>query len=119
MTQNKSVHFLFLAGGLLLFFLVNWTAEWIWGYFVRNPPDLEIDLLSLVISLVVGIALYKNEKVYGLAFDVTNELKKVTWPTRKETQAATVVVIITVIIAAMILGTFDMAWAWVTDKIYG
>ncbi len=47
------------------------------------------------------------------------ELKKVTWPTRKETQAATIVVIVTVIIAAMILGAFDTVWSFFTDRIYG
>lgn len=116
---NKSVHFMFLGGGLLLFFLMNWTVEWIWSYFERNPPGLTIDVISLVITLVIGIALYKNHRVYGLADDVTSELKKVTWPTRKETWAATIVVIVTVIIAAIILGSFDMAWSWATDKIYG
>ena len=116
---NKSVHFLFLGGGLLLFFLLNWTVEWAWSYFARNPPGLTIDLISLGLALVIGIALYKNDRVYGLADDVTNELKKVTWPTRKETSAATIVVIVTVIIAAIILGSFDMVWSWATDKIYG
>ena len=48
-----------------------------------------------------------------------SELKKVTWPTRKETQAATLVVVVTVIIAAMLLGLFDMVWSWLTDRIYG
>lgn len=37
------------------------------------------------------------------------ELKKVHWPTRKETQGATVVVIIGVIIVALYLGMVDSA----------
>ena len=41
------------------------------------------------------------------------ELKKVHWPTRKETQAATVVVIIGVIIVAVYLGLVDGALAWI------
>jgi preprotein translocase subunit SecE len=41
------------------------------------------------------------------------ELKKVHWPSRKETQAATVVVIIGVIIVALYLGLVDGVLAWV------
>ena len=41
------------------------------------------------------------------------ELKKVHWPSRKETQAATVVVIIGVIIVALYLGLVDGALAWI------
>jgi preprotein translocase subunit SecE len=41
------------------------------------------------------------------------ELKKVHWPNRKETQAATVVVIIGVVIVALYLGLVDGALAWV------
>jgi preprotein translocase subunit SecE len=41
------------------------------------------------------------------------ELKKVHWPTRKETQGATVVVIIGVIIVALYLGLVDSALTFV------
>jgi preprotein translocase subunit SecE len=41
------------------------------------------------------------------------ELKKVHWPTRKETQGATVVVIIGVIIVALYLGMVDSALTFV------
>ncbi len=119
MGPNKAVHLMFLTGGLLLFLLLNWTGDWIWGYVARNPNEFAIDGIALVLALGVGIAMYKNERVFALANDVTSELKKVTWPTRKETQTATIVVIVTVIIAALVLGLFDMVWAFLTDRIYG
>jgi len=43
------------------------------------------------------------------------ELKKVHWPNRKETQAATVVVIIGVVIVALYLGVVDAALAWLVQ----
>lgn len=119
MGPNKAVHLMFLSGGLILFLLLNWTGDWLWGYFARSPNEFIIDAGALVLALAVGIALYRNERVYVLANDVASELKKVTWPTRKETQAATIVVIVTVIIAAIVLGLFDMVWAFLTDRIYG
>ena len=44
------------------------------------------------------------------------ELKKVHWPSRKETQAATVVVLIGVIIVALYLGLVDGVLAWVIQR---
>lgn len=116
---NKAVHMMFLSGGLLLFFLLNWTGEWIGGYFVRNPSDFLINGASALVALVVGIALYKNDRVYTLAHEIASELKKVTWPTKKETQLGTIVVIVMVIVSAIILGAFDAVWSTLTDAIYG
>src|SRR5258708_2214126 len=98
MGPNKTVHLMVLSGGLILFFLLNWTGEWIWGYFARYPNEFAIDAGAALAALAAGIVLYKNERVYSLANEVASELKKVTWPTRQETQTATLVVVITVII---------------------
>jgi|SRR5262245_58581679 len=119
MGPNKAVHLMFLSGGVILFFLLFWTGEWLVGYVTRNPNEYVLQGVAAAIALTTGIVLYRNERVYTLANEVATELKKVTWPTRKETQAATLVVIVTVIVAAIILGSFDMVWSWVTDRIYG
>ena len=42
--------------------------------------------------------------------DVVHELKRVTWPTRKELWKYTVIVLITIAIFAAILGAFDFLW---------
>ena len=55
-----------------------------------------------------AIVAYRNEQVFASVVEVTRELEKVTWPTRKETSAATVVVIVTVLISALILSSFDV-----------
>jgi preprotein translocase subunit SecE len=119
MGPNKAVHLMFLSGGLILFFLAHLTGEWIWGYFARHPNDFVINGIAAVLALGIGLTLYKNERVYALASDVATELRKVTWPTWKETQAATLVVVVTVIIAALLLGLFDAIWSFLTDRIYG
>ena len=45
------------------------------------------------------------------------ELKKVHWPTRKETQAATVVVIIGVTLVAAYLGIVDTVLSWIIRRL--
>ncbi|MCI4348146.1 MAG: preprotein translocase subunit SecE [Thermoplasmata archaeon] len=44
------------------------------------------------------------------------ELKKVHWPARKETQAATLVVIIGVTIVALYLGVVDFVLSWIIHR---
>ena len=44
------------------------------------------------------------------------ELKKVHWPSAKETQAATAVVIIAVVILALFLGVVDFVLSWLISK---
>lgn len=116
---NKPVHLVYLCGGLLLFYLLKWTTEWVWGYFTRAPSELYVTVFAAVVALVTGIVTYRHERVYGLVNEVCAELKKVSWPTGKEVKAATVVVIIMTIISALILGFFDFMWSNITQVIYG
>jgi preprotein translocase subunit SecE len=44
------------------------------------------------------------------------ELRKVHWPSRKETQAATLVVIIGVVIVALYLGVVDFVLSWIVHR---
>lgn len=48
------------------------------------------------------------EKVKQFLKEVKTELKKVVWPTRKDTIASTTVVVIIVIIIAIFLGLVDL-----------
>jgi preprotein translocase subunit SecE len=116
---NKPVHLVYLCSGLLFFYLLKWTADWIWGYFTRSPNELYVTTFAAVVALVVGISFYRNERTYNLVNEVCAELKKVSWPTAKEVKAATIVVIIMTIISALVLGFFDIVWSNVTQFIYG
>jgi preprotein translocase subunit SecE len=116
---NKPVHLYYLVGGLVSFYLLQWTGEWLWGYFTRTPSELYITLGSGVVTLGLFVYLYRHERTYGLATEVAAELKKVTWPTAKETRAATIVVMVMTLISATILGLFDLVWSQLTKMIYG
>jgi preprotein translocase subunit SecE len=45
-----------------------------------------------------------------------SELKKVHFPSRKETQAATIVVIVGVVIVALYLGLVDVVLSWIVHR---
>lgn len=116
---NKPVHLMYLCGGLLLFYLLMWTGEWIWGYFTRTPSEFYITVGAAVVALFVGISTFNNEKIHTYLNEVAAELKKVTWPGSKEVKAATIVVIIMTFISAGVLGFFDFIWGAATRLIYG
>jgi preprotein translocase subunit SecE len=86
----------------------------VWSYFAK-PNDLIINVVAVVLAGGGALMAYRNERVFSSVVDVTRELEKVSWPTRKETSAATVVVLVTVIISAVILSSFDALWAFFTN----
>ena len=116
---NKPVHLIYLCGAVLLFYLLQWSIDWIWGYFATAPSESKITLMAAIGASVAGIVLYRNDRVYHLANEVSSELKKVTWPTAKEVRAATLVVIVMAIVSAIILGLFDFVWTNLTELVYG
>jgi preprotein translocase subunit SecE len=116
---NKPVHLIYLCGAVLLFYLLQWSIDWVWGYFGTSPSEFKMSLMAGVGAVVIGIALYRNDRVYHLANEVSSELKKVTWPSAKEVRSATVVVIIMSVTSSIILFLFDIVWSGLTDLVYG
>ena len=116
---NKPVHLMYLCGAVLAFYVLQWSIEWVWGYFGSPPSELNITLISAVTAVVAGVVLYRNDRVYNLANEIASELKKVTWPTAREVRTATLVVIVMAIVSAVILGLFDFAWSNLTELVYG
>jgi preprotein translocase subunit SecE len=116
--ERKWVHVMFAVGGILLAWFIAKCGEWAWSYFAK-PDSLYVGIGAVVLAGIATFAAWKNEQVFALATEVTNELRKVTWPSRKETMSSTIIVIITTIVAALLLGLFDAVWAWATRMIYG
>ena len=116
--ERKWTHVMFALGGILLAWLLAKCGDWAWSYFAK-PSGFIIGVGSVGLASVLTYLAWKNEEVFELASDVTSELRKVTWPTRKETMHSTLVVIVTTIISAGLLGMFDGFWSWFTRMIYG
>jgi preprotein translocase subunit SecE len=114
MGPNKFVHLTFAIGGLLAAFVLSRCVDWGWSYFAK-PNDLVVNLVAILVAGSAAVAVYRNENAYSSVVEVTRELEKVTWPTRKETSAATIVTLVTVIIAALVLSGFDAIWSFFTN----
>ncbi len=58
-------------------------------------------------------------KINEFLANVKAELKKVTWPTRKDTYASSLVVIVLVLVSAVFLGGVDLILARLVRMILG
>ena len=114
MGPNKFVHLTFTIGGLLVAFVLARAIDWGWSYFAK-PSDLIVNMIAIAIAGGAAVAVYRNEQAYASVVEVTRELEKVTWPTRKETSAATIVTLVTVVLAALVLSGFDFIWSGFTN----
>jgi preprotein translocase subunit SecE len=125
--ENKSlgryVSLGFILGALLVAFVVTRALHT--GFFyagIKDAPVIGKDfpvssLLGVLVALVVAIVCFRHDTVKTLADEVALELSKVTWPSRQETWAATMVVIVTVALSALYLGLFDSLWSWASNAL--
>ena len=116
MGERKYVHLMFLAGGMVLAYVLIQSTDWLWGYFAKPDPMWSF-FIGVGLAGVVTYTLWRSPRVFSLANETVAELRKVTWPTRRETTQAAVVVIILVIIVSLALGVMDMFWSWATTQI--
>jgi preprotein translocase subunit SecE len=107
----------FMAAAILLVWLYDHLISAVW-YLFADPNESIVTAGAVVAGIVTAIILYKTAPVYGIVHGVSEELSKVTWPTRKETSSSTIVVIVTSIVAGLVLFLFDSVWAAVTDLVY-
>jgi preprotein translocase subunit SecE len=70
------------------------------------------------VAAVAAVVVWRRPRVQQVSLEVAGELKKVTWPSLRETRAATAAVVIATFVAAVILGVFDFVWGWLSGKIY-
>ena len=122
---QRYVNISFVFTGILVWILLGALFGALFGWIV---PDWNFpligerfalsDLLGLATGLTTALVLRRTPRVNELALEIGNELKKVTWPSWKETRVATIVVLVTTFIVAAILGFFDAMWSWATSFVY-
>jgi preprotein translocase subunit SecE len=104
----------FLVMGVLAALLVSYALTRAIPIFdletkVKNVQVVR-QIVSLVFGAVVAFFLYRHPKVSAFANEVALELSRVTWPSNRDTNSGTVVVVIMVIVSGLILGLLDYVW---------
>jgi len=97
------------------FSYVRWNDRQVLG-------DLTVsDLAGYACYALAGAAAlltWRNVRAHTVSLEVAGELKKVTWPSFRETRAATVAVVVATFVAAAVLGFLDLFWGWLSSKVY-
>ena len=75
-------------------------------------------VVGFALAVVVAVVVWRYPKTQAVSLEIALELRRVTWPSLRETRAATVAVIVASAIAAVILGVFDFVWSWLSSKVY-
>jgi preprotein translocase subunit SecE len=69
-------------------------------------------------AFAAAVLVWRIPRAQQASLDVALELGRVTWPSMRETRAATIAVIIASLVAALILGLFDAVWGQVATWVY-
>ena len=125
----------FFGGALLAAYLFGRAIDGIWlnlatrDWLVERVPVVAAvpdddkavyaTIAGGLIALVMALRTARNPEVKQWSDDVSSELLKVKWPTRKEVYASTVVVLTTSAVAVIYLFLLDRFWGFVTNQIYG
>src|SRR5512146_100651 len=97
----------------LVFSYARWSDPAIFG------EDWSLTtVLGYAIAAVAAVVTWRTPKAQTVSLEIASELKKVTWPTMRETRAATVAVMVATFAAAVILGVFDYVWAKLSSLVY-
>ena len=122
---SRWVNLSFVFAGLIMWWFFARISETVMGLFeVTNGHVLgenftSATLYGLILGAIATILLRRNPRVYESGINVAKEVRKVTWPNFEETKSATRVVIITTLIIAMILASFDFVFQKLTALILG
>ncbi len=93
------------------------------GFYFFADQEMLYRVIGLLVAVGVSVGIaYQTDKgreIWGYFHDAQIEVRKVVWPTRKETVNTTLLVIGMVIIVAMILWLLDMFLGWSIGMLMG
>jgi preprotein translocase subunit SecE len=90
-------------------------------YFDDQPQWIRVIALLAAVGLGVLIALQTavGQAAWAFRRDAIIEVRKVVWPTRKETVQTTMIVLVVVIIMSLLLWGLDSLLAWAVRVLTG
>jgi preprotein translocase subunit SecE len=93
----------------------------IWSYYpqIGRPDSMQSNIAGIVIALGATVYCWRRADYFKFTTEVVVEVSQVTWPTRPEIRAATVVVIVMTLICSVLLFGMDQVWSTATNLLYG
>ncbi len=110
--NNKTITVSFMIAGILIGILANviidtLSAVTTGGFNRFVTQDWVHHGVPVALGLLTFIVLQTNKKIHSWADEVATELKRVVWPSRKDTTAMTIVVCVMVLVSGVVFGLLD------------
>ncbi len=120
-SNSKIVTLCILAFSILIGFTLSTLLRALSGAFGPVAQAMNYDGfkhgLPVVVALVIFGSLQFNKKFLIWADEVIAEIKKVVWPSAKDTRGMTIVVIIMVFISSIIISVFDLFSSFILNQL--
>lgn len=112
-TNSKILTLSFAIVGAISGFTLHLLIKAFSGAFGVVARLADSDLVRHGLPVIVGMAVFAilqfNPRILGWADEVVVEIRKVVWPSRKDTTAMTIFVLIMVCISSVLISGFDLA----------
>lgn len=99
--------------------------EDVWGVlwaqlpqYIGRPSEYIAQGSGVVLGIGLMVWVWSRPAYFQFMSDVATEVSQIVWPTRAETRAATIVVVVITLICAVILSLMDAFWSRLTDWLY-
>jgi len=111
---------IYVFNSLGLFLGQHIMPQTVHGFSVLNPNfSLYNSTFTGLLTVLVIIFLFANKRLKDYVLDVGDELTRISWPAFKETQRATGMVIVFVILSSIFLFIADLAFLKLVNSIIG
>ncbi len=119
--NKKIITMSFLAAGVLTAFLVSLLMDVAASAFgvIARVQDIQAVRhgLPVVLGALVFSVLQFRPSLNVWADEVVSEIRKVVWPSRKDTMGMTMVVCVLVVMSGLVVFGFDWVAAFVVEKL--
>jgi preprotein translocase subunit SecE len=114
--NKKFVTVALVATSIIVAFTCNLLLELLAANFsaiarIESNPELA-NGIPVAVGIFLFVFLQFNKTTSNYLDGVIGELRKVVWPSRKDTGLMTVVVSITLIFSGIVVGIYDSIWAY-------
>lgn len=118
-TNKKIISFSFLLASAIVALSFHLLVKAFAGAFGVVARYASNDFVTHILPALIGIILFAvlqfNSKIMVWADEVATEMRKIVWPSNKDTTAMTIVVCIMVIISSVIVSIFDFLSTYVVN----
>jgi preprotein translocase subunit SecE len=111
-TNSKILTISFASAAILVGLTVSLLIKAFAGAFGIVARMADSDFVRHILPVLIGFAVYAalqfNPRILAWGEDVVTEVRKVVWPSRKDTTAMTIAVVVMVLISSVIISSFDL-----------